>query len=406
MTASQRLRDLARPSDLSVILTLTLATFLSSLANYALGPFLPTIARDLNVGVASLGQVPALAALLVAFLGLFAGPLADQIGYRRSLLLGLCTLALSTLGIGLATSFALLLLPTLVGAFGRAVSGPVSQAVAGSRFVGDARRRALGWLMVGTSGAVVVGVPVLTSIDSILGWRAAFVAPALLCLAAAGLIARNLGPDGPLGVVRLDPTELATAYRPLVHDRPTLGLIGGFLQGVAGTGTVLTYLGAYLVERYDFSTQQIGWVYLAIGTGALIGSVAAGGRLGARPLRPLLIGSRITVCLLVGGAFLLGVPALGVVALLTLALVLAAASTVATATLLTGETPAGRATTMALNGAAGSLGTALGAGLGGLLLSVGSFTALGLGAMAWYAGGAAIVWWSRPRRTDLAGSPA
>jgi len=110
------------------------------------------------------------------------------------------------------------------------------------------------------------------------------------------------------------------------------------------------------------------------------------------------LGSRTVTGLLVGGALLLPLPAPAVAGLLTFALGLHAVSHVATAAILTGETPAGRATTMALNGSAAMLGQALGAGLGGLLLALGGYAALGLGAIAWFAGAAAIVWWTRPRQ--------
>src|SRR5262245_21413952 len=71
------------------VLALPLAAFVSSLGTFAVGPFLPAMAADLGIGVALLGQVPALAALASAGLGLAVGPLADRVGHRRCLLLAL-----------------------------------------------------------------------------------------------------------------------------------------------------------------------------------------------------------------------------------------------------------------------------------------------------------------------------
>ena len=64
---------------------------------------------------------------------------------------------------------------------------------------------------------------------------------------------------------------------------------------------------------------------------------------------------------------------------------------------LNAETPAGRATTMTLNSAAMSLGTALGGMLGGVALALGGYTALGVCAPLFPLVGAGIIWWSRPR---------
>ncbi|MCC6627875.1 MAG: MFS transporter [Chloroflexi bacterium] len=123
--------------------TLALVTFLSSLAGFALGPFLPIIARDLTVSVVLLGQLPAISALVAAGLGLVAGPLADQRGYRRTLLVALGCLAASAIGIGLAPGYSWLLLAFLIGAVSRASATPAAQAVISTRFTGATRRRAM-----------------------------------------------------------------------------------------------------------------------------------------------------------------------------------------------------------------------------------------------------------------------
>ena len=50
--------------------TLALAAFVNMTGALALGPFLPVIAAELGTGVAVLGQVPALAMVLAAALGM------------------------------------------------------------------------------------------------------------------------------------------------------------------------------------------------------------------------------------------------------------------------------------------------------------------------------------------------
>ncbi|TAK26240.1 MAG: MFS transporter [Chloroflexota bacterium] len=397
LALTQLLRD-RWSRESTFVVPLTVAVFLSALANFAMGPFLPAMGRDLGAPVAVLGQLPAAAALAVGVLGFVVGPVADRLGHRRALILALAALACSGVGIALAPGADVLLLALLVGALGRAAIPPISQALVGDRLVDHARRRALGWTTAGTSGAVVVGVPALTSIDAFAGWRVAFAFTALLAVGAAFLVVRLLGAAGPRPTANWSVRNALASYEPIVRHRPTLGLIGSSTLGVAGTGTVLTYLGAYLSQQHDLATREIGWVYLAVGAGALAGSLAAGGRLGARPLRPLLVVARALLGLLAGGAFLLPLPPILIAAALTLALVLVAVSTVATAALLTGETPGSRATTAALNSSGANIGTALGASVGGICLGIGGFTLLAVACALWYAASAAVVWWSRPDR--------
>ena len=49
---------------------------------------------------------------------------------------------------------------------------------------------------------------------------------------------------------------------------------------------------------------------------------------------------------------------------------------------------------MALNQSANSLGTARGSALGGLLLAVSGYEALGVSALLWCAASVGLIWWS------------
>ena len=129
-----------------VVATLVGAAFVSSTGGLAFGPLLPLIAADLGVGVAALGQLPALAALAAAALALGIGPLADRHGHGRALALALLGLAVALLGVGLAPGYAFLAVALLLAAPGQAAVSPTAQAIAGARFAGGARRRAIGWI--------------------------------------------------------------------------------------------------------------------------------------------------------------------------------------------------------------------------------------------------------------------
>jgi predicted MFS family arabinose efflux permease len=230
------------------------------------------------------------------------------------------------------------------------------------------------------------------------GCRGAFLVLALLGLAALALAWRALPPDaGPEASRPGTLRDTLTAHGPLVRHRPTLGLVGAALLANIGIWTLLTYLGAFLADHYQFSTPAIGWAYLVHGLGFCAGTVAAGGRLGRAPLRPLLIGTLAGQGVLMALAFVLPVGPLAAVGLVALAMVLSGLGVVASATLLMGETPAGRATTMALNQTAMALGATGGGVLGGLALTVGGAHALGLLILVVSLAAALLAWQSRSR---------
>ena len=397
-------------ADRWLIPALALAAFVALLGAVSYGPFLPVMAADIGTSIPLLGQLPAASMLLAAALGLVIGPLADAYGYRRTLAIGLLAVVASTLGTGLAPSYAALLVTILIGAIGRAAVLPVALTLASTRFAGDARRRAIGSMQAGSTCAPLVGIPVLTTIAAFADWRAAFLGLALLCMAVVPLVwwavGRGAAPAAPgAPPARLRLWGLLAAYAPLLGHRPALGLIGATLLGNAAIWTVLAYTGAFYAQRFGFTIQQVGLATIPPGIAVVLGSLAAGGRLGGVPLRPLVAGGWGIGAVLLGTALLLPLPAWAVIGLTTLTWGLGGVAIVATPLLLTAESPVGRATTLTLNNSASSLGIALGGALGGLLIVVGDYPALGLGTLVLGTASAALTGWSRARTSLVLATP-
>ena len=375
---------------------LALAAFVNMTGALALGPFLPVVADELGMSVAVVGQVPSLAMLLAAALGLVIGPLAERYGYRRTLVLSILAVALSALGTGLAPSFLTLLLAGLVGAVGRAAVVPTAQAVVGMRFQDDARRRAVSWIMTGHSGSALLGLPLLTSIAAFTSWRIALGALGVLALGIALLLYRTPMAGGGQGGTPLRLRSILASYAPLWTRRPLASVVLSNFVGGVGAWAAFTYLGAYFSQQHGFTTTEVGWAYLAVGVGIVLGTRLVGTRLGARP-RPLLIFARVAGGLTIGASLLLPLPALASLGLLVLGATADLVATTASAVLLVAEAPESRATTMTVNQAGLSLGVACGGALGGLVLALGDYPALGFVALVWLLGAAGFLVWFRPR---------
>ena len=242
---------------------------------------------------------------------------------------------------------------------------------------------------------MVLGVPLLTSIAVVAGWRGAFLVLAGVALASAcvlwSVLPRDAGRRMPAAGVR----SVLDGYALLLRDRPSLGLIGSALLSSGGIWAGWTYLADFYVDRHDFTTLQVGWVFLGCGLAGILGQLAGGGRLGARP-RLLAIVGRGGCSLLWGAALVLPLPAATAVGLMVTGQVLFSLSLVGGIILLAEATPAARATALTLHGSALSFGTALGGALGGLVLLWGSYPALGYGSLALLVAAAGVAWWSRP----------
>jgi predicted MFS family arabinose efflux permease len=228
-----------------------------------------------------------------------------------------------------------------------------------------------------------------------MGWRGAFAALAGAGLLVTFAVAGVLCPRPAALRQRLSIRETLTQYQPLLRHTSTLSTIAATVLGNASTWAIWTYVAAFLVQRYEVSTLELGLTYLVVGVAVLLGTLLAGGRVGRQPRR-LLIAGRAGCGLLLGAALLLSVPVLIAVAALAAALLLHAASGLASVNLLSDEAPTGRATSLALNGSALSLGVALGGALGGVGLELGGYSMLGLLGMMLGLSAAGVVWCFRP----------
>jgi predicted MFS family arabinose efflux permease len=392
-----------------LVVNICLTPTVGLLGAVALSPFLPVIASDLGTTVPLLGQIPATTMVVAAVFGLVVGPLADRYGYKRFILFGLLAAVVSGLGIAIAPTTLFLLIAAVVSAGSRAILQPVSLALAGTLFSGDTRRRAISLVTAVLSGALIVGLPIFTTLGALGGWRLAFVAIAALAAALVISTWHLLPPDRVNANRPLRTRDILLAYRPLLRHPPTLCLVATFVTSSIGAWGSWTYLGAFLIERQHLTVAETGIAYSLFGFGVLVGSLAVSGRLGKLPLRMLAMGGSSFAGVLFASVFLLPVGPIVVVLMLPLATTLTGITLVARQTLLVTESPAGRATTMTLSASATSLGSALGSSIGGLLLALADYSALGFCALGAGLVTTLLIWLSRPRKvvaTGLSREPA
>lgn len=359
--------------------TLCAASSLSVLNALALSPFLARIAPDMHVSVATMGQAGTLSGLVGASLGLGLGTVADGLGYRRLLLAGSCALVAAALGTALAPTYLAFLVAQLLGGLAASTISPMAFAFAGTLYDGPERRRAITRIYSAAAGTQIVAFPLLTRLADSTSWRWPFAAlgGASVVLVWLALAALPRDPRPPVRPGRL--RELLAVYAPLAGSAATRLLYAAqFLRGVAWSGT-LAYMGAYIDDALGYSVRAAGFALTATGGGFLAGSLLVGGRLRGRPPRPTFIAAVATMGALIAAAFLWR-PGMGATfPLLFLVAVCGGIAEVTMLTIIAAETPAPQGPTMALHSSILRYGGATGALLGGGLLAVGDYAALGLG---------------------------
>jgi EmrB/QacA subfamily drug resistance transporter len=174
---------------------------------------LPTIQADLHMAAAELQWVVTGYALTFGSLLLAGGRLADLLGRRRLLVIGLTVFAAASLACGLAQWALLLIAARLVqGAGGALVSPAALSLLTTTNPEGPARIRALAIWQATTAAGATAGIVAGGALTEYLGWRAVFlVNPPLIAIMLA--LIRWLPATAPAGGQRLDyrGTVLVTA---------------------------------------------------------------------------------------------------------------------------------------------------------------------------------------------------
>ena len=123
---------------------LTVVTFLLLLDDTAVAVAQPTIQRRLGLNLEGLQWVINVYTLTIAAFILLAGQLADRFGRRRVYLTGLAIFTLASLGAGLASTGAQLIVMRAVQGLGAALVTPTALAIIADAFPRGQRATALG----------------------------------------------------------------------------------------------------------------------------------------------------------------------------------------------------------------------------------------------------------------------
>ncbi len=174
-------------------------------------PGLPLLTREFGASMAAAMQT--MAALILAFglAQLVWGPVADRVGRRPVLLLGLTLFTVATLGCALAPSIeALVALRALQGA-GVAAAVVCARAMLRDLYEPLEGARVMSIALSGLGFIALVGPPLGGAITTLWGWRASFVASALCAVAVLTFMARAI-PET-LARKNVDATRIAPLLR-------------------------------------------------------------------------------------------------------------------------------------------------------------------------------------------------
>ncbi|WP_152978057.1 MFS transporter [Curtobacterium sp. S6] len=178
------------PTDLRV---LVVAAFVIAAGYGVVAPVLPQFATSFGVGATAAGAVMSAFALMRVAWAPVAGPIMSRVGERRTYLIGLAVVALSSAATAFAPSYALLVVLRGLGGIGSVMFTVSAMGLIARLAPPTIRAKVSGYYATSFMLGSIMG-PVIGSLTAAWGMRAPFVIYALALMFAIGVAAWKLRP--------------------------------------------------------------------------------------------------------------------------------------------------------------------------------------------------------------------
>ena len=295
--ASRRWNDGPVAAGRRALLPLVLATMASQALLVVLSPTLVAVAGELGASVGTVGQARSVTAAAAVLTSVALMSRADARGVRATVSLGAVLAVLACGAVAAAHSTAVFLAAHVLVGVALAL---LLSAGFGGMAVFERRSWAAGYLAAANSAAWVLVSPVVGYLTSTVSWRLAMAAPAVVALAALVASPAIVAPAR-----RAAPARLTAAVR----DRSARRWAGAELAADTGWTAVLTFSGAFFVERLGTSEAQVGWLLAGAAATHFVASSRAGvlgrrlaprrlavlGALWMAAVTPVMLGTRAAV---------------------------------------------------------------------------------------------------------------
>lgn len=263
------------------LLALAIGAFGIGTTEFVIAGLLPDVARTFEVGIPAAGWLITGYALGVA-LGAVPMTMLGSLMRRKHLLLGLMVVFVAgNLVSALAPTYAVLMGGRVLAALTHGAFFGVGAVVASDLVRPERKASAIAFMFTGLTLANVLGVPMGTFVGHAAGWRATFVV-----VAALGV----LGLVGVAALVPSQPRPARTSIRSelTVFTSPQVWLAFGMtVLGFGGVFASFTYVAPMLTGVAGFPTGAVGWLLVLFGAGLVLGNLV-GGRLADRAAMPTL----------------------------------------------------------------------------------------------------------------------
>lgn len=346
------------------LVALAIAAFGIGTSEFIIMGLLPNLAEDFHVSIPKAGALVSGYALSVTIGAPLVAIATARLERKFALLLLMGVFTLGNLTCALAPTYNLLFAARVLTALCHGAFFGIGSVVAANLVPRNQRAQAIALMFSGLTLANVLGVPAGTALGQAFGWRASFWAIVPIGFVAAAALVWFL-PRQPAGT-----GSLIHEFRVLRKPQVLLVLAMSVLAS-ASLFCVFTYIAPTLLAVTRVSPHAVTLTLLLFGVGITIGNLAGGTLSDWRPM-PFLIGALIT---LIGALIVLYFAEPYVIPAVAMILVWGAVQFAAGAPLqsrIVDQASAAPNLASTLNQGAFNLGNAIGASIGGMMLTAGA----------------------------------
>ncbi|MFD1928249.1 MFS transporter [Sporosarcina siberiensis] len=272
--------------DIRVFL-LAISAITVGLVELVVGGILPVIAEDLQVSIATAGQLITVFALVYAIAGPVLLSLTAKIERKKLYLITLIIFFFGNVFTYFSTTFALMMTARVLTAVSAALIIVLSLTITARIAKPNQRAKALGYIYMGISSSLVLGVPIGIIITNAFGWRTVFLCIAILTVGTILLISMFFDKI-PVGKVQ----PLSEQLKSFANIKIVFAHLATMFM-LAGHYTVYAYFTPFLETTMNLSSSWISAFYFLFGIAAVAGG-ALGGSFATR------IGSQKSILIILG----------------------------------------------------------------------------------------------------------
>lgn len=252
------------------IVWLTLGAFALGTESFMVAGLLPAMATDLGTTVPMTGHLVTAFSLAYALGSPVIAVASGGVERKRVLLAAMTAFAIGNLLAAIAPDYKTLMAARVLLGLAAGLFMPTAGAYAAAIGGPERRGRAISYVYVGLTGAILIGVPLGAVVGGQFGWRATFYGVAGLASLAALGIAIFLKPMAGMKAIGFG-ERLAVMRRPEI-----LSVLLVTVIGLAGAFCVYTYLAPYLGAVVGVHGAWVAPFLFLFGLGGTLGNLGGG----------------------------------------------------------------------------------------------------------------------------------